>query len=187
MINFNEISVSKGSSVFNEGNAGEVICTIAAKKKLPTDGDKLPDWKLFFYDDQKREINEGFYYIDPERFADKEKFNNKVNFEAATLKHVVNALHGKDTEYPPFQDTKQMLDWCMEMVAKAQGSKVKAGFTYGTTKRPKNYLSLKRTFPFITTNLDEAIKFNNNDLMERPTPTTTASEDTKGDDLPWNQ
>lgn len=195
MIDLNKIDVKDKNPIFNNGKAGEVIATFKIVKKEDNDASRLPDWNVLFEDSQNRVLKEGFYYLDPSRYQSDEKFKNRLNYEAITLKHMVNAFYGKDFEFPAFSTPKEMLDGCMELLSKHNDKKVKIGVTFGTTKRPsKNgYLVLKTTFPFITTNLDEDINFSKIDLMERPQPSTPEQEDTSNyntggsEALPWDQ
>ena len=189
MINLNEVKVSSQNPVFNNGIAGEVIVKITVGKKKVTDAPNKPDWTVTFTDKDGRSINEGFYYLDETKYATTEKFNNHLKYEAARLKHLVNALFG-DIQFPAFNTTKEMLDWCMTTLAKQNNATVKIGATYGTVKRPNNkgYIGLKQRFQFIC-NVNESIGFNKNDLMERPTPTDVKPEDPQEDsvkDLPWD-
>jgi hypothetical protein len=185
MINLNEIKVGGDTSkVFNDGNAGEVVAQIGAARKKPDDGEKYPDWNLMFKDDQGRVLKEGLYYMDPAGYTSEKKFNNHLMFEGRRLKHVLNALYGDDLVFPTFSSTKEMLDWCMNAITKKNGTNVRVGATYGTVKRPSNYLQLKSTFPFIATG-DDKIKFSNIDLMERPAPSTPSSPSEKSPGLPW--
>lgn len=187
MINFSELDVKDKSPVFNNGNAGQVVAKVFVEKRKPEDGATFPDWKIIFKDKDDRQLNEGFYYLDPSRYSSDEKFNARLNFEAKKLKHLVHGIMGKGVDFPVFEDTKEMLDGCMKMLQTAEGTTVNLGVTYGTTKRPnkKGYLQLKSTFPMIT-DVDTEISFNDNDLMEKP---ESVQEPTKGsaDDLPWNK
>ena len=189
MINLNEVKVNGKNPVFNDGNAGEVIVKITVGKKKVTDNPNKPDWSITFSDKDGRSINEGFYYLDETKYSSTEKFNNHLKYEAARLKHLVTALFG-EMNFPAFNTTKEMLDWCMTMLLKQNNAQVKIGATYGTVKRPNNkgYIGLKSSFPFICS-VDEHIGFSKNDLMERPTPTDATSDDSKDDstkDLPWD-
>jgi hypothetical protein len=189
MINLNEIEVRDKSSVFNNGKAGEAVVKIAAEKKKPTDKENAPDWKLIFIDSEDRSLNEGFYYLDPTRYANEEKFKNRLGYEASKLKHIVNALYGKDFEFPGFATPVDMLDGCMKLIAQKAGTTVKVGATFGTVRNPsKNgYLRLKSTFPFITGNIDDEISFSNIDLLERPQPKAPVKEESDTTDLPWEK
>jgi len=190
MINLNEISVNDKNPVFNNGKAGEAVVTISVEKKPLGDTTRKPDYNLVFTDKEQRTITEPFWYLDATGYAKEEDYNKRVTFEATKLKHFINVLYG-DLNFPPFNTPKEMLDWCMETISKKTGTIVKGGFTFGTPRRINNrgYLGLKRTFPMLTANLDEAIEFGNNDLMERPQPSTPAAPETgtKKSDLPWDQ
>ena len=184
MINFNEIKVSTKNPIFNNGEAGEVVASVSVEKNNKVDN--RPNWQLIFTDDEGRTLNEGFYYMDETKYSSQDKFNNSLKYEAGRLKHIIDTLYG-EVNYPAFNTPKEMLDWCMASIGKKNGSKVKIGVTYGTTKRPnKNgYLGLKSTFPFIFGNLDEKVLFNKIDLLERPTPSAPKEEEPVKD-LPWD-
>ena len=186
MINFNEIKVSGKNPVFNNGEAGELMATMVVSRKKPTDAVNRPDWSITFTDSEGRTLNEGFYYIDETKYTSSEKYNNHLKFEAARLKHFVNALYG-EMNFPAFNSTKEMLDWCMTTLVKQNNAKVKIGVTFGTVKRPNNkgYLGLKSTFPFISGDPNYIIGFSKNDLVERPAPSAPKEEDTTKD-LPWD-
>ena len=190
MINLNEIKVGGDTSkVFNDGNAGEVTVQMGVARKKPEDGERFPDWNFIAKDSQERTLREGFYYLDPAGYKSEEKYNNHLIFEGRRLKHILNALYGDDLEFPPFSSPKEMLDWCMNTIAKKNGTTVRIGVTYGTVKRPSNYLQLKSTFPFIVNGDDKEIKFSNIDLMERPAPSTPSGPDPSDKDvkLPWEE
>lgn len=189
MINLNEVEV-KINPVFNNGNAGEALAKIKVVRKQPTDKPNFPDWKVSYFDQKNRELNDGFYYLDPSKYASDEKFKNRLNYEALRLKHMVNALYGDEFEFPVFATPKEMLDGCMELLQAKNGTTVKVGATYGTTKRPsKNgWIQVKSTFPFILGDLSKEISFSNSDLLERPTPSSTPADSQKSEEkLPWDQ
>ena len=183
MINLNEVEVKGKNPVFNDGEAGEAVGKVSVEKKTTTD--KSPDWNLFITDEDGRALKEGFYYKNREAYASDEKFNNALKYEAAKLKHIINALYG-EIEFPLFQTPKEMLDGCMNMIAKKTGTTVKVGVNYGTIQRPKNFLQLKSTFPFITSNLEEPIKPAKNDLMERPEPSAPKESTPDSMKMPWD-
>lgn len=187
MIDFNEIVVKDKNSAFNNGKAGEAIAHMTVEAKKPTDKDKYPDWKVIFTDNEDRNLNEGFYYLDPGKYKTEDKFKAHLRYEAQRLKHIVTTFYGKEYEFPPFATPKDMLNGCMQLLQAKNNSTVKVGVTFGTVKRPSRngWLQLKSSIPFITTNLEEELNFKDSDLMERPAPTKLEGTSPK-QDLPWN-
>jgi len=134
----------KGNSVFNDGVAG-VVENLSARieRKLSTDSDdKKPMYKLIVADD-KGEVNEGFYYQEP----DSKAFNK---FQAQRLIRLAQGVLGADVLFPKFNTPAEALDGVMKMVAPALVTKSwRAAICYGTTRRKESYLGFKQFGSFI--------------------------------------
>lgn len=194
MIDLNEEQYeSRDIQIFNDGNAGSVDnVDVRVEKKGAGVTDNTPDYKLVI-SDEKGEINEGFYYqksLDP-TVADEDSPGWK-NYQARKLRALIKGVMGEDFEIPPFNTPTEGLDTIMQIVAKnVAGKKFRVFATYGTTRRPSQYLQLKSFGNFVErmSNEDTNLKAERSDLLERPEvgPTSSSVVDaaTSEGGVPW--
>ena len=145
-INLNNSSeFIKNISVFNDGVAGVVenVAVRIEKKAMSDTDDKKPVYKLIA-SDGKGEVNEGFYYQQP----DSKAFNN---YQAQRLINLAKGVYGEDVKFPKaFATPTEALDEVMKMVAPGlAGKPFRVVVTYGTTKRKESYLGFKNFGSFI--------------------------------------
>jgi hypothetical protein len=133
----------KEFKVFNDGKAGVVEnVRMRVEKKPSTDDEKKPMYKLIGADD-KGEVNEGFYYCEP----DSKAFNN---YQAQRLIQLARGVLGKDVKFPVFDTPKDTLDGVMKMVAPELIKKSwRVAVCYGTIKRRESFLGFKSFGSFI--------------------------------------
>lgn len=164
----------KNISVFNDGIAGVVDnVKMRIEKKASTDtDDKKPVYKLIAADD-KGEVNEGFYYQEP----NSKGFNN---YQAQKLILLAKGVLGQDVKFPEYATPKETLDGVMRMVAPA----LSKGFwrivaCYGTIKRRESYLGFKPFGSFIQPMSEAntlALDKNDNTIREPLKEATSASD-----------
>lgn len=133
----------KEFKVFNDGEASVVEnVAVRIEKKSSTDtDDKKPAYKLIAKD-SKGEINEGFYYQEP----DSKGF---VNYQAQRLIQLAKGVLGNDVKFPIFNTPTEALDGVMRMVAPALNKPFRIAACYGTVKKPTAYLGFKTFGSFI--------------------------------------
>jgi hypothetical protein len=125
----------KEFKVFNDGKAG-----IADNVRVRVD--KKPVYKLVASDD-KGEINEGFFYQEP----DSDGF---TKYQAQRLIQLARGVFGDDVKFPEFSTPKEALDGVMKMVAPELAKKVwRVAVCYGTNRRKASYLGFKSFGSFI--------------------------------------
>lgn len=181
MFNLNDSNFGGGVTIFNNGNAGKVEnVKMNVVKKLATDPDNAPDYKLIFKDVAGSEINVGFYY-----HKDNPNFDEKRNkdLETWTVSRALSAARSvvpSDFVFPEVSNSKEALDTLFKIVKdNAENNNVNVYVTYGTSTKPSQYLQL-RYFNFVENmntpqNLSK-LKPSPADLMERITPDQTISE-----------
>jgi len=137
----------KEFKIFNDGNAGVVEnVRVRIDKKSTKDHDKSPDYKLVATDD-KGEINEGFYYQEPDAEGNTKGFDN---YQAQKLIQLAKGVLGKDINFPVFNSPRETLDGVMKMVAPALMNKLfRVAACYGTTRRKTAFLGFKPFGSFI--------------------------------------
>ncbi len=134
----------KEFKVFNDGNAGVVEnVRVRIEKKSSTEpDDKKPMYKLIAADD-KGEVNEGFYYQQP----DSDGF---TKYQAQRLIRLGQGVFGPDVKFPVFNTPTEALDGVMKMVASELSKKPwRVAVCYGSTRRKSAYLGFKSFGSFI--------------------------------------
>lgn len=150
-VNFNDSSeFIKDIKIFNDGKAGVVenVRMRIEKKASTSPDDKMPNYKLIAADD-RGEVNEGYYYQEP----DSDAFNK---YQAQRLIMLARGVFGEDVKFPVFNNPTEALDGIMKMVAPELGKKVwRVAVCYGTTKRKAAYLGFKPFGSFIQSMIEE--------------------------------
>lgn len=134
----------KELKIFNDGKAGIVEnVRVRIERKASTDSDdKKPVYKLIATDGIG-EVNEGFYYQEP----NSDGFNK---YQAQRLILLAKGVLGEDIKFPEFNTPKEALDWVMLNVAPVlDKSFYRVAVCYGTTKRKSQYLGFKSFGNFI--------------------------------------
>lgn len=177
----------KEFKVFNEGIAGVVEgVKMRIEKKASTDtDDKKPMYKLIATDANGGEVNEGFYYQEP----DSKAFNN---YQAQRLILLAKGVLGNDVKFPVFNNPTEALDGVMRMVAPVLSQKAwRIAVAYGTVKRPESYMGFKSFGSFIQPMSEPnklALEKNDNTVrapLKEATPAATLVADmTKGGNPP---
>jgi hypothetical protein len=165
----------KEFKVFNDGNADVVDnVRVRIEKKSTTDNDKKPAYKLIAADD-KGEVNEGFYYQEPDANGETKGFDN---YQAQKLIRLAKGVLGNDVEFPVFNSPKETLDGVMKMVAPALNKPFRVAVCYGTVRRKSAYLGFKSFGSFIqpmtepnSLSLDASDSTIRGTTLEKSTPT----------------
>ena len=164
-------------SIFNEGVAGLVNnVTIKVVPATPQEiAEKKPNYNLVFIDQTGAETRKGYYVIDrshvlPNVTNQQEEYDKRVKNQGRELKHIILAVHGPAVKFPQFQNEKQMLDMCMQMIHQSPNpaKKYRVFCNYGSPSHPKEFLEVRRFVPFIESEDNPEITLiqNKNDLME---------------------
>jgi hypothetical protein len=142
-VNFNNSEeYVKEFKVFNDGIAGVVEnVKVRIEKKAAGVDDKKPVYKLIGADD-KGEVNEGFYYCEP----DSKAFNK---YQAQRLILLARGVLGDTVTFPVFNTPTEALDGVMKMVAPALNKPFRVAVCYGTVKRKAPYLGFREFGSFI--------------------------------------
>jgi len=170
-VNFNNSDeFVKEFKIFNDGKADVVenVKVRIEKKALNETDDKKPMYKLIAADD-KGEVNEGFYYQEP----DSKAFNN---YQAQRLIMLARGVLGESVAFPVFNTPKEALDGVMKMVAPEITKKPwRVAVCYGTTKRKEAYLGFKSFGSFIQAmSVPNTLKLGAGDsLVRAPLPEAT--------------
>lgn len=193
-INLNDSQFdSKDVKIFNDGEAGLVEdVTVEIQKKGSDDKENAPEYKVIFTDASGQSCNRAYWYLD----SSNEYYENQLKSQGKTLKHLIHAVCGKDTEIPEFKDTKDMLDKCMKMVKDGlkKGDTFRVLATYGTTMKPSQYINVRSYVPFIESMSVDASETRlapgNIDVMERiqedaEAEHAVAEEAASGNDSDW--
>jgi len=162
--------------IFNDGSTG-IVNNVALRIELkgPEDKDNSPDYKLYAKD-SKGEVNEGYYYQDDENASGWKKYQGQ------RLIRLAKGVLGNDYVFPAFESPKAALDGVMKLIAPVlQKTPFNVVVTYGTTKKPSQYLGFKPFGRFLEnvelypkTMLTTDIRY---DQLTRPQP--KAEEDIK--------
>lgn len=189
-VNFNNSDdFVKEFKIFNDGKAAVVEnVKVRVEKKAPGEDDKKPMYKIIATDD-KGEVNEGFYYCEP----DSKAFNK---YQAQRLILLARGVFGDDVKFPIFNTPTEALDSVMKMVAPELSKKPwRVAVCYGTTKRKEAYLSFKSFGSFIQPmSVPNTLSLGAGDCLVRITPeeATAASKLVAGvtksgnpDNLDW--
>lgn len=197
-LNSEKFSTVDRKPVFNDGKAGEVVCTVKIVKKNPEQPANYPDWELILVDpNNKAELSKGFYYLDPTH----ERYEKQLKFQGTALNHIIHSIYGKDVKVPPAATPKELLDNVMNMALQGvAGKQFKFAVTYGTKMIPnkRGFLGIKTFVPFMTANLEETLPISADfDLLERivpddmptaqVTPGSITSDDGSSNKLPWEE
>ncbi len=170
----------KEFKIFNDGRA-EVVENVRVRidKKSTKDNDKSPDYKLVATDD-KGDINEGFYYQEPDKDGNTKGFDS---YQAQKLIQLARGVLGKDVSFPVFNTPRETLDGVMKMVAPALVNKLfRVVACYGTTKRKTAFLGFKPFGSFIQPMTEmNSLTLSTSDstvkgVVEKPTPATELVE-----------
>lgn len=200
-MNFNlngEEFKSQSRVIFNNGKAGKVEnVKISVEKRRPDEMESLPDYKVFFTDENDAQINLGIYYPNEQTTESQTKIT--VSKALAVARSVV----GEDYIFPEVTSVKEAIDVCMKIVNQNTDKRVNVFATFGTTGYPKKYLGVYKNYDFIEafgTNPSKLRATMNpnkpqyNDLLEpimedfsntQESNDSFDSEETKKQDLPW--
>lgn len=130
--------------IFNSGDTG-IVKQVAMRIELKgsADAENAPDYKLYAKDDIG-EVNEGYYYQDDENAS------GWKNYQAQRLIRLAKGVFGEDYVFPSFDSPREALDGIMKLVAPAlKNTPFDVVVTYGTTKKPSQYLGFKPFGRFI--------------------------------------
>jgi hypothetical protein len=172
MINLNDESYDSkpGVQIFNDGVPGIVEnVTISIEKKKPEDKPNSPDYKVVFTDEKGGQTNLSFWYVT--QANEWKTLEELVKAQAKSMKHILHALLGKETQLPSFNNATEMLNGCMKMIhdGAKNGVKFRVYTNYGTTQSPKAYLQVRAWVPFMQSMSDteEVLKASNIENMVR--------------------
>ena len=183
---------SQSVVIFNNGEAGKVEnVSIKVEKRKVDEPDNAPDFKVIFTDNNNASVNLGIYY------PNEQSTEGQTKMTVGKCLAIARAVLGNEYIFPEVKSTKEAVDVCMSLTAKAQeNAKVNVFVTYGTVGAPKKYIGVYKNFDFIEavgtvgsklrrTNNPLPEKSQYNDLMERiiedvvevlPSTTTTKDE-----------
>lgn len=183
---------SQSVVIFNNGEAGKVEnVSIKVEKRKVDEPDNAPDFKVIFTDNNNASVNLGIYY------PNEQSTEGQTKMTVGKCLAIARAVLGNEYIFPEVKSTKEAVDVCMSLTAKAQeNAKVNVFVTYGTVGAPKKYIGVYKNFDFIEavgtvgsklrrTNNPLPEKSQYNDLMERivedavegDTSTTTAKDE----------
>lgn len=165
---------SQSVVIFNNGEAGKVEnVSIKVEKRKVDEPDNAPDFKVIFTDDNGASVNLGIYY------PNEQSTEGQTKMTVGKCLAIARAVLGNEYIFPEVKSTKEAVDVCMSLTAKAhEGARVNIFVTYGTVGAPKKYLGVYKNFDFIEaagtvgsklrrTNNPLPEKSQYNDLMER--------------------
>ena len=187
---------SQSVVIFNNGEAGKVEnVSIKIEKRKVDEPDNAPDFKVIFTDHNNASVNLGIYY------PNEQSTEGQTKMTVGKCLAIARSVLGDDYVFPEVKSTKEAVDACMSLTAKAQeGAKVNVFVTYGTNGAPKKYIGVYKNFDFIEaagtvgsklrrTNKPAPEKLQYNDLMERVVEdsedSTTTSNSTAKAELDW--
>lgn len=195
-VNLNSfISEDTDVVVFNEGNAGRVKnVAVSVAKRLPTDHQQAPDYKIIFTGQNGGTVNLGVYYP-TERTSDKE-----VSIRINQLLNILLSLNPslKEKALPEFDTNLQAYEFLITQIAKnSKNSLVNIFVNYGIKKKAEAYLSFRAynivepsNTPDETTKLKPNVRGNDyDDVMSRPEATpldeVTNDKSSSEEDTEW--
>lgn len=148
--NLNDASFGGGATVFNNGNTGKVEnVKMSVTKKLSTDPDNAPDYKLIFTDVSGGQINQGFYYHKNNELYDEKRNKDLETWLVSRVLSAAKAVVPSDFSFPEVATSKEALDSLFKIIKENSDDKlVNTYVTYGTTNKPSQYLGL-RYFNFV--------------------------------------
>ena len=165
---------SQSVVIFNNGEAGKVEnVSIKIEKRKVDEPDNAPDFKVIFTDENNASVNLGIYY------PNEQSTEGQTKMTVGKCLAIARAVLGNEYIFPEVKSTKEAVDVCMSLTAKAQeNAKVNVFVTYGTVGAPKKYIGVYKNFDFIEavgtvgsklrrTNNPLPEKSQYNDLMER--------------------
>lgn len=165
---------SQSVVIFNNGEAGKVEnVSIKVEKRKVDEPDNAPDFKVIFTDNNNASVNLGIYY------PNEQSTEGQTKMTVGKCLAIARAVLGNEYIFPEVKSTKEAVDVCMSLTAKAQeNAKVNIFVTYGTVGAPKKYIGVYKNFDFIEavgtvgsklrrTNNPLPEKSQYNDLMER--------------------
>jgi hypothetical protein len=160
----------KEIKIFNNGEAGVVEnVRMKIEKKNPGE-EKKPDYRLIASDGIS-EVNEGYFYQKP----DSDGFKK---YQAQRLIQLARGILGQDVQFPVFNTPTEALDGIMKMIAPVLDRNMyRVAVTYGTKKKPSQYLGFKTFGSFIEPmNVPSSLTLSNSDCIVRaPAPAATAA------------
>jgi hypothetical protein len=181
MFNLNDASFGGGITVFNNGNAGKVEnVTMSVTKKLSTDADNAPDFKLVFTDINGAQINQGFYYHKNNDMNTEQKNKDMEGWLIGRVLSAAKSVVPEDFVFPEVATSKEALDSLFTIIRNnCENKKVNVYVTYGTKTKPSQYLSL-RYFNFVeaadTPESKSKLKFSANDELIKLVPDNSKQE-----------
>lgn len=129
--------------IFNDGKTGVVSgVTVRITKKGPENPVDSPDYKVYVKD-KMGEINEGYYYQDNEDAPGWKKYQGQ------RLIRLAKGILGESFVFPEYDTPKDALDGVMKLLASNLKGSFRVAVTYGTTRRPSQYLGFKSYGRFI--------------------------------------
>lgn len=184
MFNLNDANFGGGVTVFNNGNTGKVEnVRMSVTKKLSTDPDNAPDYKLIFTDVSGGQVNQGFYYHKNNDLYDTKKNEDMEKWLISRVLSAAKSVIPNDYVFPEVSSSKEALDSLFKIIKDNSDDKlVNVYVTYGTVNKPSQYLGL-RYFNFVeavdTPANMSRLKSSPNDQMTKVTadePITNGSE-----------
>lgn len=184
MFNLNDANFGGGVTVFNNGNTGKVEnVRMSVTKKLSTDPDNAPDYKLIFTDVSGGQVNQGFYYHKNNDLYDTKKNEDMEKWLISRVLSAAKSVIPNDYVFPEVSSSKEALDSLFKIIKDNSDDKlVNVYVTYGTVNKPSQYLGL-RYFNFVeavdTSANMSRLKSSPNDQMTKVTadePITNSSE-----------
>lgn len=172
MFNLNDASFGGGVTVFNNGNTGKVEnVKMSVSKKLATDPDNSPDYKLIMTDVTGGQVNQGFYYHKDNEMADEKRNRDMETWLVSRVHSAAKAVVPADYVFPEVATSKEALDSLFKIIKdNAEEKTVNVYVTYGTNSKPSQYLGL-RYFNFVEAADTPAnvskLKASPNDNMEK--------------------
>lgn len=174
-INLNDESfdAKEGGKAFNGGVAGVVEnVKISLEKKKPEDKEKAPDYKVVFTDANGAKAEMPFWYI--KEATSYKSVDQLVQAQGKVLKHLIHAVLGSSTQFPPFNNPVEMLDGCLKLMKTKQNPNdlFRAFANYGTPDYPKSFIQIRTWVPFVEIGSAEAGRLvaGNNDNLVRLQP-----------------
>jgi len=186
---------SQSVVIFNNGEAGKVEnVSIKIEKRKVDEPDNAPDFKVIFTDNSNASVNLGIYY------PNEQSTEGQTKMTVGKCLAIARSVLGDEYVFPEVKSTKEAVDACMSLTAKAQeNAKVNVFVTYGTLGAPKKYIGVYKNFDFIEsagtvgsklrrTNNPAPEKLQYNDLMERiveDSEESTTTNSTSKAELDW--
>tara|TARA_R110002072_G_scaffold204059_2_gene362118 strand:+ start:2531 stop:3115 length:585 start_codon:yes stop_codon:yes gene_type:complete len=175
--NLNDASydAKENAAIFNSGAAGVVEnCSTRVERIKQEDksNPNAPDYKIFFIDPNKAEVNLAFWYP-----KDDDTEENIIKF-LKKLKHMAHCFCGSEAQLPA-GNPKAILDGVMKMLRESgMSGNVRVMTNYGTQGRESQYLRVRTFVPFVESMVidkaDSRLRSSNIENFDRPAATETS-------------